>query len=229
MSVPRDYSKLSEKELIELARNGDNTAFRYLLEVPRNGKLPLKDRLKVQAIKILAKVYKMNNSHLLDDVQQATLEKIFTSIKNFRGDSQFSTWCYTILKRTVSEQIDELKIVKPPKYEGDPIIIESVELPDNIQYEEPGPEEILSYKQTAMEMIRLKKESLHLIEENFKDPEKVRKMVEMKYGLKGDDRCYTLDEIANDFGLKSPSTVHETLKRFEKICHENLSNPFKES
>lgn len=70
---------LSETELVELARRGDETAIRLLIE--RNNQ-----RLFRAARSVL------RNDGEAEDVVQETYVKAFTALASFRGDASFSTW-----------------------------------------------------------------------------------------------------------------------------------------
>jgi len=70
---------LSEIELVELARRGNETAIRLLIE--RNNQ-----RLFRAARSVL------RNDGEAEDVVQETYVKAFTALASFRGDASFSTW-----------------------------------------------------------------------------------------------------------------------------------------
>jgi len=70
---------LGEAELVELARRGDESAIRLLIE--RNNQ-----RLFRAARSVL------RNDGEAEDVVQATYVKAFTALQSFRGDASFSTW-----------------------------------------------------------------------------------------------------------------------------------------
>ncbi|MCW5934486.1 MAG: sigma-70 family RNA polymerase sigma factor [Fimbriimonadia bacterium] len=77
---------VSESRLLERAKKGDNNAFDQLANQTR------------------ARVYRSllqacGNPDTAQDVLQDALINAFRALPNFRGDSQFATWLYTIARR----------------------------------------------------------------------------------------------------------------------------------
>jgi len=71
--------------VIEACQQGDRDAFRVLFET-------YKDRVYSIA------VYSFGGDHTIaDDVTQQIFLKLFTAIKQFRGDSEFTTWLYRLV------------------------------------------------------------------------------------------------------------------------------------
>ena len=71
-------------ELIHACQQGDRDAFRMLFEAYKD---------KVYSIA----VYTVGDASIADDVTQQIFLKLFTAIKQFRGDSEFTTWLYRLV------------------------------------------------------------------------------------------------------------------------------------
>ena len=84
--------KLIDGEVIEACQQGDREAFRLLFEAYKD---------KVFSIA----VYSVGGDHAVaDDVTQQIFLKLFTAIRQFRGDSEFTTWLYRLV---VNACVDE--------------------------------------------------------------------------------------------------------------------------
>jgi RNA polymerase sigma-70 factor, ECF subfamily len=84
--------KLIDGAVIEACRQGDRDAFQLLFET-------YKDRVFSIA------VYSAGGDHAVaDDVTQQIFLKLFTAIRQFRGDSEFTTWLYRLV---VNACVDE--------------------------------------------------------------------------------------------------------------------------
>ncbi len=101
-----------EQLLVESVQRGEGPAFRDLVE-----------RYK-QKVYYLA-LDMTGNHHDAEDLSQEVFMKVFTSIKDFRGDSKLSSWMYRI---TVNTCIDKTR----RKH------FQLVELHDEIQETSPG-------------------------------------------------------------------------------------------
>lgn len=77
----------NEKQLVELARNGDRSAFRSLVDEHKRNVYYLALDLT-------------GNKEDAEDVSQDVFVKAFRSLKKFRGDSKFGTWIYRITVNT---------------------------------------------------------------------------------------------------------------------------------
>ena len=113
-----------DTELVNLARNGDLSAFRELVE---------KHKKNVYYL-----AFDLTRNHMdAEDASQDVFLKAFRSLKNFRGDSKFSSWLYRItvntclsLKSRTSyrvmkdsdnyEEVNEVKIEMKNNYELNP-------------------------------------------------------------------------------------------------------------
>lgn len=74
---------MNELELIQGLKNGEEPAFKYLVDT-------YQDRVYNTAMGIL------QNAEDAEDVAQEVFIKVFRSIHNFKGDSKLSTWIYRI-------------------------------------------------------------------------------------------------------------------------------------
>ena len=71
-------------QVIEACQQGDRDAFRILFETYKD---------KVYSIA----VYSVGDRSIADDVTQQIFLKLFSAIKQFRGDSEFTTWLYRMV------------------------------------------------------------------------------------------------------------------------------------
>jgi RNA polymerase sigma-70 factor (ECF subfamily) len=84
--------KLIDGAVIEACQQGDREAFQLLFEAYKD---------KVFSIA----VYSIGGDHAMaDDVTQQIFLKLFTAIRQFRGDSEFTTWLYRLV---VNACVDE--------------------------------------------------------------------------------------------------------------------------
>ena len=74
----------SERELVEACRRGDRDAFRALFEGYKN---------KVYSIALRFS----GEPAVAMDIAQDTFLKLFSSIRDFRGDASFDTWIYRLV------------------------------------------------------------------------------------------------------------------------------------
>jgi len=93
---------LTEFELIQGLRNGDEAAFKYLVDT-------YKDRVFNTAIGIV------QNAEDAEDVAQEVFIQVFRSVQNFKAESKLSTWIYRI---TTTRALDLLRSRKSKKRFG---------------------------------------------------------------------------------------------------------------
>jgi RNA polymerase sigma-70 factor (ECF subfamily) len=93
---------LNEIELIQGLRNGDEAAFKYLVD-------NYKDRVFNTAIGIV------QNAEDAEDVAQEVFIQVYRSIHNFKGESKLSTWLYRI---ATTRSLDLLRSRKSKKRFG---------------------------------------------------------------------------------------------------------------
>jgi len=88
--------KLTENEIIESVKKGNHGDFALLIDL-------YKDR----AYNLLKKMLK--NEMDAEEALQDSFLKVFNSLKDFRGDSKFSTWLYRIVYNTALTIISSKK------------------------------------------------------------------------------------------------------------------------
>jgi RNA polymerase sigma-70 factor (ECF subfamily) len=90
---------MQESELIKRLRNKDEEAFRIIFN----------DNQK----KVINACYRLvNDKDTAEDLTQEVFIKVFSSIEQFRGDSQLSTWIYRI---AITKSLDHLRAQKRKK------------------------------------------------------------------------------------------------------------------
>ena len=94
--------RVSELELIQGLRNGEEPAFRYLVDT-------YKDRVYNTIIGIV------QNAEDAEDVTQEVFIQVFRSIHSFKGESKLSTWLYRI---ATTRSLDLLRSRKSKKRFG---------------------------------------------------------------------------------------------------------------
>lgn len=92
-SIDDDYSII--RQFIE----GDNSAFQILVK---------RHKEKVRNIIYLT----MNNSALVDDIAQDVFITIYRNLKNFRFESQFTTWLYRITVNKCKDYLRRMNVRK---------------------------------------------------------------------------------------------------------------------
>ncbi len=93
---------MNEHELIQGLRNGDELAFKYLVD-------NYQDRVYNTAIGIV------QNAQDAEDVAQEVFIQVYRSIHNFKGESKLSTWLYRI---ATTRSLDLLRSRKSKKRFG---------------------------------------------------------------------------------------------------------------
>jgi len=93
---------LTEQELIQQLKEGDEAAFKYLVDT-------YKDRVFNTAIGIV------QNAEDAEDVTQEVFIQVYRSIQNFKGESKLSTWLYRI---ATTRALDLLRSRKSKKRFG---------------------------------------------------------------------------------------------------------------
>ncbi len=93
---------MNEHELIQGLRNGDEAAFKYLVD-------NYQDRVYNTAIGIV------QNAEDAEDVAQEVFIQVYRSIHNFKGESKLSTWLYRI---ATTRALDLLRSRKSKKRFG---------------------------------------------------------------------------------------------------------------
>ncbi len=90
------FASKQEQEWIELAKNGDRQAFQqlYLLHI---------GRVYALCMRMLAQ------RDQAEDVAQEVFVQVWLKLKNFRGDSKFSTWLHSVATNTVLSHLRKQK------------------------------------------------------------------------------------------------------------------------
>lgn len=110
-------------ELIRRFNEGEESAFRFLV---------LKHKDKVRNLVFLT----IGNRELIDDVSQDVFISVFNKLRDFRFESQFTTWLYRI---TVNKCKDHLRKIK----------IRSIFVPIKDSDDEPGYKSATEYVDTS--------------------------------------------------------------------------------
>jgi RNA polymerase sigma-70 factor (ECF subfamily) len=82
--VPEMVLERSERELVEACQRGEREAFRALFEA-------YKDKVYSVALRF------SGDEAVAMDIAQDTFLKLFSSIREFRGDASFTTWIYRLV------------------------------------------------------------------------------------------------------------------------------------
>lgn len=93
---------MTEQELIQRLKEGDETAFKYLVDT-------YQERVYNTAIGIV------QNAEDAEDVTQEVFIQVYRSIHNFKGESKLSTWLYRI---ATTRALDLLRSRKSKKRFG---------------------------------------------------------------------------------------------------------------
>ena len=92
-------NKSEDQVYIDLTKNGDTTAFAYLV-----------DRYKDMAYTISLKM--IRDPDEAEDAAQESFIRAYESIGSFRGNGKFSTWLYTIVYRTCLRYIKRNRTIQ---------------------------------------------------------------------------------------------------------------------
>jgi RNA polymerase sigma-70 factor (ECF subfamily) len=130
------YGQVEEKELIELAKEGNHAAFEELIE--RNHK------------KIFKSVYVFSKScQDTEDVLQQTWIKAWKNMGRFKEKSSFSTWLYRIAKNNFFDLMRKYKSRKVV-FSDDLEAIESISMKDgHLPNDTSSPSESLEDKEAT--------------------------------------------------------------------------------
>jgi RNA polymerase sigma-70 factor (ECF subfamily) len=97
VQVPKILSLDDDFSLIKRFMDGDESAFKDLI---------LRHKEKVRNIIYL----NLSNSEAADDVAQDVFITVYKNLKNFRFESQFTTWLYRITINKCKDQLRKVKI-----------------------------------------------------------------------------------------------------------------------
>lgn len=94
---PLDYGRLSDPILVRRAKEGDSAA----LEALCRRHAPRVERLASHLL---------SNPEDADDAAQESLAKLCTRLRQFRGDSQFSTWLHRLVVNTCRDATERQRL-----------------------------------------------------------------------------------------------------------------------
>ena len=107
-------NRVLSTEVVEACRSGDREAFRVLYET-------YKDRVYSIAVHFCHGDWAMAS-----DVTQQVFLKLMTSIRQFRGDAEFSTWLYRLV---VNACVDAARSREPQAWDTNPSRIDTLAVP----------------------------------------------------------------------------------------------------
>ncbi|NMB32796.1 MAG: sigma-70 family RNA polymerase sigma factor [Clostridium sp.] len=137
-----------EKNLIKKARTGDIKAFEELIKGCQS--------------KVFNIAYRMvGNTDEAYEIAQEVFLKAYKSIKDFKGNSLFSTWLYRITTNTC---LDELRKKKKVISLDEDIKFGDASIKHQIRDDSPGPEDLIEKAET----VKLVNEMIELLPEDYK-------------------------------------------------------------
>jgi RNA polymerase sigma-70 factor (ECF subfamily) len=119
----------NEQAVIERCKNGESAAFDELVS-------HFEKRMFNFAYRI------SGNYDEANDVAQEAFIRVFNSIKTFRGDANFSTWVYRIIRNVYLDERKKLKNYRLTSLD-DYIELDENSVSKQIEDEGPGPEDIV--------------------------------------------------------------------------------------
>lgn len=186
---------LSEQELIQSAKNGNALAFEQLIA----------DHQK----RIFSIAYRIaGNQEDASDMAQEVLIKVFRNLKNFRGDSKFSTWLYRVATTTCLDE--QKKQRRHTAYSLD----ETLETEDGTLAMEPvdtGPTPEESLERKAL------RDAIHLAIGKLKEEHKKVILLREVQGLPYDE----IAKILNCSEGTVKSRINRAREQLKKILLEN--------
>ena len=99
IATSKNTRRLDERILVEQLKQGDETAFRTIVET-------WKDMVFNTSLGIV------QNAEDAEDITQEVFVQVFQSVNTFKGDSKFSTWLYRI---TITKSLDHERRKKRKK------------------------------------------------------------------------------------------------------------------
>jgi RNA polymerase sigma-70 factor (ECF subfamily) len=103
---PLDYGRLSDPILVRRAKDGDPAAFEALC------------RRHAPRVESLAS-HLLSNPEDAGDAAQESLTKLCTRLRQFRGDSQFSTWLHRLVVNTCRDVAERQRLRRCEPLEED--------------------------------------------------------------------------------------------------------------
>ncbi len=186
---------MTESELIQGLKNGDESAFKFLVDT-------YKDRVFNTSIGIV------QNAEDAEDVAQEVFIQVFRSIKNFKGESKLSTWIYRI---ATTRSLDLLRSRKSKKRfgflqrlfgdENEP----AYEVPD---FNHPGV--ALDQKENAARLFK----AINQLPENQKTAFTLHKIEDLSY--------QEVSEVMNTSLAAVESLMHRARLNLRKILEKDM-------
>ncbi|NPV69284.1 MAG: sigma-70 family RNA polymerase sigma factor [Firmicutes bacterium] len=182
-----------EDNLIAKARSGSVAAFEQLVYA-------YEKRVYNLALRM------MGNPDDASDVAQEAFLRAYSSLREFRGDSSFSTWLYRIVSNIC---LDELRRRKRQRvsYLDEPIEGEDGEMTRQVAAPAPGPEEVIE----EAEVRELVQRGIALLPEDHRIIVVLRDLQGLSY-----------EEISQTLGLNL-GTVKSRLNRARAALKDRLS------
>jgi RNA polymerase sigma-70 factor, ECF subfamily len=173
----------SERDLVQACQRGERDAFRELFET-------YKDKVYSVALRF------SGNEATAMDIAQDTFVKLFSSIRDFRGDSRFDTWMYRLV---VNSCLDHKRRTRR-------LIPMAAEFLAGLRSTGDSLEEILRAEMSGTVRAAVDRLSTDL-----------RIVIVLRY-----TQALSYDEIADVLGC-SPGTVASRLNRAHKALERRLS------
>ena len=185
----------SDRNLLDKARKGDIVAFEQLVEVYRK--------------KIFNIALRMTGNH--DDAGELTQEvfiRVYRSLRNFKGESQFSTWIYRIATNMCLDELRRRKKRKIISLDEEIRMVDDGEVRRQIEDDKPLPETIAE----TNELKKMVKDALMSL------PDEYRLVIVMR-----DIHGFSYSEIAKI--IKCPEgTVKSRINRARKALRGILAD-----
>ncbi len=186
-------SKLDDTQIIERVKKGDVEAFSHIIE-------------KYQNMTFRYVYSRFNNYDEAMDITQDIFITAFEAIKNFRGDSKFSTWLYSIM-------VNYCKNYRKKSSHYSTVPIAGVRNSDDEEYElqisdeHDGPEDSI----VTEDSLRIVKEELFSLPEEYRDVLVLR-----------DIEGFSYSEISEKIGIKL-SNVKVRIHRGRELLKNRLA------
>lgn len=204
MTLPRDAAKrLDGAYAIELAHDDDAVLIARSKQGDREAFNLLVDRYSTQIYNF---AYRMTNKHEdAQDIYQDAFIHAFKGIKNFRADSQFSTWLYRIVRNVFLDE-QKRRRSRPAVSLEENIETEDGSIAREVEDDAPSPEEVVQQNERR----RLVQAAIAQL------PERQREILTL-YDLQG----LSYEEIASTLEI-NVGTVKSRLNRARRSLRDRL-------
>ena len=174
----------SDHELIEGCRRGESEAFRALFERHKD---------KVYSIALRYS----GDASVAQDIAQETFLKLFTGVRSFRGDSDFSSWLYRLVVNSCFDQKRRNRRLMPLLDEA----LAMLQTPQASAFDEILRAELRGHLRAVVEGL----------------PDEQRMLLVLRY-----TQALSYDEIARILGASS-GTIASRLNRIHRMLERRLS------